>query len=80
MYTFGSAGLSSTEYANRTALEHWRLVPRMLRDATTRNLDVSLVACPVLDAILRMPADDNIRRETPFTGLHRACRSAGNLA
>ncbi|VDC07096.1 unnamed protein product [Peniophora sp. CBMAI 1063] len=42
MYTFGSAGLSSTEHANRTALEHWRLVPRMLRDATARNLDVTI--------------------------------------
>jgi isopentenyl diphosphate isomerase/L-lactate dehydrogenase-like FMN-dependent dehydrogenase len=40
MYTFGSAGTCSTEYANRKAFEKWRIVPRMLRDATVRDLEV----------------------------------------
>jgi hypothetical protein len=40
MYTFGNAGSGSTYRNNFSALERWRIVPRMLRDATHRNLDV----------------------------------------
>jgi lactate 2-monooxygenase len=40
MYTFGSAGTSSTYRNNLEALEQWRIVPRMLRNATDRNLEV----------------------------------------
>ncbi|EIN12180.1 oxidoreductase [Punctularia strigosozonata HHB-11173 SS5] len=42
MYTFGSAGTSSTERANRKAFETWRIVPRMLRDATVRNIETTI--------------------------------------
>ena len=40
MYTFGNAGTGGTYRSNLEALEQWRIVPRMLRDATHRNLDV----------------------------------------
>jgi isopentenyl diphosphate isomerase/L-lactate dehydrogenase-like FMN-dependent dehydrogenase len=40
MYTFGNAGTGSTYHNNLKALEQWRIVPRMLRNATHRNLDV----------------------------------------
>jgi len=40
MYTFGSAGTGSTYRNNFEALEQWRIVPRMLRNSTQRNLDV----------------------------------------
>ena len=40
MYTFGNAGTGSTYRNNLEALEQWRIVPRMLRDATNRNLNV----------------------------------------
>ena len=40
MYTFGSAGISSTYRNNLEALEKWRIIPRMLRNATDRNLEV----------------------------------------
>ncbi|KZV67244.1 FMN-dependent alpha-hydroxy acid dehydrogenase [Peniophora sp. CONT] len=54
MYTFGSAGLSSTEAANRRALESWRLIPRMLRDASERDLNTTIFGvqyrCPVFVA------------------------------
>ena len=30
-YVFGSAGTGGSERANRTALDAWRIVPRMLR-------------------------------------------------
>lgn len=41
MYVFGSAGTSSANIGNCQELEKWRIIPRMLRDATVRNLDVS---------------------------------------
>ncbi|KAI0027534.1 FMN-dependent dehydrogenase [Vararia minispora EC-137] len=42
LYTFGSAGLSSTDRANRKAIDRWRIIPRMLRDASTRSLDTTI--------------------------------------
>jgi len=54
MYTFGSAGSSSTNYANRKALEQWRIIPRMLRDASDRSLETTIFGvkyrCPVFVA------------------------------
>jgi len=44
MYTFGSAGTGSTYRNNTEALQQWRIIPRMLRNATHRNLDVSVGA------------------------------------
>lgn len=46
MYTFGNAGTGSTFRSNLEALEQWRIIPRMLRDATHRNLDVTTAAPP----------------------------------
>jgi lactate 2-monooxygenase len=40
MYTFGNAGTGNTYRNNLESLEQWRIIPRMLRDATQRNLDV----------------------------------------
>lgn len=42
LYVFGSAGNCSAERWNRRELERWRIVPRMLRDATERNLETTL--------------------------------------
>ena len=52
MYTFGNAGTGSTYRSNLEALEQWRIIPRMLHDATHRNLDVTTAALPLLRAIL----------------------------
>jgi lactate 2-monooxygenase len=41
MYVNGSAGSNSTYRANLRAFEKYSIVPRMLRDATSRNLEVS---------------------------------------
>jgi lactate 2-monooxygenase len=46
LYTFGSAGIGSTYNNNLEALKQWRIIPRMLRDATHRNLDVTIAALP----------------------------------
>ncbi|GJE92619.1 FMN-dependent alpha-hydroxy acid dehydrogenase [Phanerochaete sordida] len=42
LYVFGSAGNGSAERWNRRALDSWRIIPRMLRDATERNLETTL--------------------------------------
>ncbi len=41
-YLAGGAGAESTMSANRTAFERWRIMPRMLRDISTRDLTVEL--------------------------------------
>lgn len=41
-YVAGGAGVGSTVRANRTAFERWRLVPRMLSDASVRDLTTTL--------------------------------------
>ena len=41
-YIAGGAGTGSTVRANRTAFEHHRIVPRMLRDASQRDTSVEL--------------------------------------
>ena len=41
-YLAGGAGLERTMAANRAAFERWRIVPRMLRDVSRRDLSTSL--------------------------------------
>ena len=41
-YVAGSAGNESTADANRAAFERWRVVPRMLRDVSERDLSIEL--------------------------------------
>jgi lactate 2-monooxygenase len=41
-YVAGGAGDEHTQRSNRTAFEHWGLVPRMLRASTDRDLSVEL--------------------------------------
>ena len=40
MYVSGSAGTNSANAGNLEELAKWRIVPRMLRDATVRSLEV----------------------------------------
>ncbi len=42
-YVAGGAMSESTVRANREALERWRIVPRMLRDVSTRDLSVDVL-------------------------------------
>jgi lactate 2-monooxygenase len=49
-YVAGSAGSRSTARANRAAFERWRIVPRMLRDVSERDLSTT-----VLGAIMPAP-------------------------
>lgn len=41
-YVHGSAGLETTAEANAAAFDDWRIVPRVLRDVTGRDLSVEL--------------------------------------
>lgn len=42
-YVVGSAGMERTAKANRSAFERWKIVPRMLRDVSERDLTVELL-------------------------------------
>ncbi|KAF9781516.1 oxidoreductase [Thelephora terrestris] len=42
LYVFGSAGVSKTYEANRKAFDKWAIVPRMLRDCSSRNLETTI--------------------------------------
>ena len=41
-FLFGNAGSGETFRANRSAFARWQIVPRMLRDVTHRDIEVSL--------------------------------------
>jgi isopentenyl diphosphate isomerase/L-lactate dehydrogenase-like FMN-dependent dehydrogenase len=42
-YVAGSAGTESTARANRAAFDRWRIVPRFLRDVSTRDLSSTIL-------------------------------------
>ncbi|MBA9004399.1 lactate 2-monooxygenase [Thermomonospora cellulosilytica] len=48
-YVAGSAGSEATAAANRAAFDRWRIVPRMLRDVSRRDMSVEVLGT-------RMPA------------------------
>ncbi|KAJ6584367.1 oxidoreductase [Mycena capillaripes] len=55
MYAGGSAGTNSTCRANLRAFEKYRIVPRMLVDATTRNLETTIFGVKHSSPILIAP-------------------------
>jgi isopentenyl diphosphate isomerase/L-lactate dehydrogenase-like FMN-dependent dehydrogenase len=54
-YTFGSAGIGRTYRDNLEALEQWRIIPRMLRNATDRNLETTLFGVKLPSPVLIGP-------------------------
>jgi lactate 2-monooxygenase len=42
-YVFGAAGSEDTMQANQRAFQHWRIVPRILRDVSQRDLSVTVL-------------------------------------
>src|SRR5438093_5442528 len=54
-YVAGGAGLESTVAANRTAFERLRIVPRVLRDVSTRDTSVSLFGTTLSTPLLLAP-------------------------
>jgi lactate 2-monooxygenase len=45
-YVAGSAGTEGTARANRAAFDRWRIVPRFLRDVSTRDLSTTVLGTP----------------------------------
>jgi len=54
-YVAGSAGSGATTSANREAFDRWRLVPRMLRDATNRSLATTVLGTAMPAPVLLAP-------------------------
>ncbi|KAH8119412.1 FMN-dependent alpha-hydroxy acid dehydrogenase [Phellopilus nigrolimitatus] len=55
LYVFGSAGTCSTERFNREAFDTWRIVPRMLHDATSRDIGTTIFGTKLNSPLLIAP-------------------------
>jgi len=88
-YIAGGAGLERTVAANRAAFDQWRIVPRMLRDVSQRDLSVELfgtrLPAPLLLApigVLEMAhreADLAVARAAARLGIPMVFSSAGSV-
>ena len=54
-YIAGGAGLGETMRANREAFDHWRIVPRMLRDVSERTLARTVLGTQLPAPVLLAP-------------------------
>ncbi|PPK68986.1 alpha-hydroxy-acid oxidizing protein [Actinokineospora auranticolor] len=54
-YVAGGAGSGDTMRANREAFAHWRIVPRVLTGATTRDLSTTILGTPMPAPVLLAP-------------------------
>ena len=54
-YVAGSAGVGATARANREAFDRWRIVPRMLRDATVRDLGTTVLGTAMPAPVMIAP-------------------------
>lgn len=54
-YVAGSSGNEATAAANRAALDRWKIVPRMLRDASTRDIGIELFGYRYPSPVLAAP-------------------------
>ncbi|MGI8759865.1 MAG: lactate 2-monooxygenase [Jatrophihabitantaceae bacterium] len=54
-YVAGSAGSGATARANREAFDRWRIVPRMLADATARDLSTTVLGTTLRAPVITAP-------------------------
>lgn len=54
-YVAGAAGSESTARANREAFEHWRIMPRMLRAISSRDLSTTVLGTSMPAPVLLAP-------------------------
>jgi lactate 2-monooxygenase len=54
-YVAGGAGTEETIRENRAAFERWRIVPRMLRDVSTRDAAVEVLGTPMASPFFLCP-------------------------
>ncbi|KAH8980530.1 FMN-dependent alpha-hydroxy acid dehydrogenase [Lactarius akahatsu] len=55
LYTYGTAGSGNTNRNNLEALQQWRIIPRMLRNATNRSLETTLFGVKLPSPVLIAP-------------------------
>ncbi|MEU5882159.1 lactate 2-monooxygenase [Spirillospora sp. NPDC047279] len=77
-YVAGSAGSEATARANRAAFERWRIVPRMLRNVSERDLSVEVLGTPMPAPVLLAPIGvQSIFHPDGELAVARAAASAG---
>jgi len=77
-YVAGSACGERTARANLDAFDHWRIVPRMLRDVSERDLSVELFGCALPAPVLLGPVGvQNIIHPEAELATARAAASLG---
>lgn len=77
-YLAGGAGSGETMRANREVFRRWRIVPRMLRDVSSRDLSVELLGHELRAPILLAPIGvQGIFHEGGEVATARAAASAG---
>ena len=74
-YVAGGAGTEETMRENRAAFERWRIVPRMLRDVSTRDTAVEVLGTPLPEPVRSLP-DRRPRDGAPRRG-RRGCACRG---
>jgi isopentenyl diphosphate isomerase/L-lactate dehydrogenase-like FMN-dependent dehydrogenase len=77
-YVEGGAGSGATVRANRDAFDRWRIVPRMLRDATTRDLSTTVLGTKMPAPLMLAPVGvQSIVHEAGELATARAAASIG---
>ncbi len=88
-YVFGGAGTSDTMRANEEAFRRWRIVPRMLRDVSARDLSTTVLGteCPAplglapigAQAIVHADSERGSARAAAAVGLPMAVSAVGEF-
>ncbi|KAM3070954.1 hypothetical protein ACMFMG_009862 [Clarireedia jacksonii] len=77
-YVAGGAGERATMDANRLAFRQWKMIPRMLRPTTQRDLRINLFGQEYDSPILMAPVGvQTIFHEDKETGLSKVCAEIG---
>lgn len=77
-YIIGSAGEAATMMANRLAFRQWKIVPRVLRPTTPRDLSVTLFGKKYDSPVLMAPLGvQGMMHDDKEIGTARACAELG---
>jgi isopentenyl diphosphate isomerase/L-lactate dehydrogenase-like FMN-dependent dehydrogenase len=77
-YVAGAAGTGATMAANRAAFDAWRIVPRMLRETTTRRLATTVLGTELPAPVLVAPVGvQSIVHPDGELAVARACAEQG---
>jgi lactate 2-monooxygenase len=77
-YVAGGAGAEATVRANRAAFERWEIVPRMLRDVSSRDLSTSVLGTAMPAPLMLAPVgvQSIVHQDAELA----TCRAAASLA